>query len=1405
MQQLQSYRLDITKVIFVFLAIWFTHINLFSQCPNMDCNIEIESGECPTPAGHPCEDSPNCTAEDVKILDVYLATDELGTCLTTSDCESLADGDEIDVYVCIVFCSNNSSDRQGIYLGGTVMGTNSGTSLDIDHCFDLLLEQNVPKIACVPAPDTYSWDCSEALVLQNAITVWGTGSGAVCPMGGGDGTDVICGSTNKAKCRCYGDIQVTTPLRADFTWDQCVDFGDPSGLVQFSGQAMGGEGPYTYDWDFGDLNTMSNTNPATHQYNTSGPFTVTLTVTDNLSTSTVVTNEIALEACCEFSAACPMDLDLGDFDCKTLANIPAHPTDAASAAAAPYNISVGTNPCGNIIVFSVDDKEVDICASNDQTIIRTVTIFDDFGDGMGGAADGKLNLGEGFMNCVFTYDILVDDEAPVITASGSVADGADLGCNPSAADIEAALGTATASDNCSVGDPTSTDDAVTGDACTKSQTRRFNVMDACDNPATAVTRTVTWSTDTQDPTFANCANGAITDPIDLGTTAPDENAAIVAVGVPFDLCGLGNNEASAVGGPVTGGCIKSQTWTVMIDDQCGNTGSCQVTFMWTGPPLVCLAPDITDADCNAQSTGSATVNVSGGTPGYSYEWSNGQTTQTASNLTAGNYLVTVTDAEGCTILCDATISEASALTADILAFCVEEEALINLLGGASGGTGPYTFAWQGPEGFTATGPSLNDVAQGTYTLMVTDANGCTFTTAVTKDDCCDQGTLFLAAPAAQSGCHNGPSPPTAADVPPPLALSQLMNDLQVTGNCVTMQDLAVTDAISGPIVDGDLYTFTRTYYISAPNALPTQANEMIMILYDPLPPVLSGLPEDLTLTCGSEIPPAANVTGYDNISFEVPVQVSENNAGLTCTGFKVERTYTASDGCGNTVTGTQVITFVDDAAPTLVVPADTTIYCPGEIPPASYISASDNCSAFELSFDEKITELDNCDYTLTRTWTAKDACGNETTATQTITFYDQTGPTIVVTNPMLADIALGDEMVTYGCDDPRVVMEDVEIYDDCCGIAEANAEDELIASHTCDVFGYFRKWKCRWWATDEAGNYSEFYFYVLQYDTAAPVIYNVEPYIEVPCDSLVPAPDTTVYAEDDCALTSNLMFSEDTVFDASNPASYALIRTWSASDFCSNYTKAVQIVAVCDFDTILISSSIGNQVWEDANGNGLQDSLESGINDVTVYLYNQDILLQDGWFLVDSTKTSNIEGQTGQFRFDYLHPGEYQVQFKKMEMLSFTIANQGTDEFLDSDADPETGMTDPIYILAYEDADYIDAGMMVGTLVPSNPDNEKIKSKPCATADCIADEMQLLVFPNPFGSEISLQYTSEENTRVQMEVFDALGRSIKTIQSSAVKGINQERINLKTLDVGVYFIRIQAGGRSAHKMIVKAK
>ena len=104
-------------------------------------------------------------------------------------------------------------------------------------------------------------------------------------------------------------------------------------------------------------------------------------------------------------------------------------------------------------------------------------------------------------------------------------------------------------------------------------------------------------------------------------------------------------------------------------------------------------------------------------------WSNNETTQSISNLTAGIYTVTVTDANGCTTQSNYEVTQPEQVSV------IPSGADVNCFGGAdgsiqlnvSGGVGSYSYLWNNG----ATTSSLSGISASTYTVTVTDANGCT--------------------------------------------------------------------------------------------------------------------------------------------------------------------------------------------------------------------------------------------------------------------------------------------------------------------------------------------------------------------------------------------------------------------------------------------------------------------------------------------------------------------------------------------------------------------------------------------------------------------------------------------------------------------------------------------------------
>lgn len=153
--------------------------------------------------------------------------------------------------------------------------------------------------------------------------------------------------------------------------------------------------------------------------------------------------------------------------------------------------------------------------------------------------------------------------------------------------------------------------------------------------------------------------------------------------------------------------------------------------------------------CNGLSNGSATVSVSGGTPNYTYSWSNGQSTATAINLPAGTYNVTITDVTGCSTTTSKTITQPSAINVSVTstnAGCGASTGSATAT--VSGGTPTYSYSWN----TGGQSSSISNVAAGTYTLTVTDSHLCTSTaTAVVTGS----GALNLIPSSVNVSCYGG--------------------------------------------------------------------------------------------------------------------------------------------------------------------------------------------------------------------------------------------------------------------------------------------------------------------------------------------------------------------------------------------------------------------------------------------------------------------------------------------------------------------------------------------------------------------------------------------------------------------------------------------------------------------------
>lgn len=165
--------------------------------------------------------------------------------------------------------------------------------------------------------------------------------------------------------------------------------------------------------------------------------------------------------------------------------------------------------------------------------------------------------------------------------------------------------------------------------------------------------------------------------------------------------------------------------TLTDDNGCSATDSIEVFE----PTSLELELGAEDTECSGGvGNGSAFItSLSGGVGPYTYQWndSNNQQSDTASNLNTGEYVLTVTDANGCQIADSITIFSPDGvfftLDADS-ALCTGSATGTAFIDSISGGTPPYTYQWNDPNNQTT--PTATNLVSGTYTLTVTDANDC---------------------------------------------------------------------------------------------------------------------------------------------------------------------------------------------------------------------------------------------------------------------------------------------------------------------------------------------------------------------------------------------------------------------------------------------------------------------------------------------------------------------------------------------------------------------------------------------------------------------------------------------------------------------------------------------------------
>ena len=299
----------------------------------------------------------------------------------------------------------------------------------------------------------------------------------------------------------------------------------------------------------------------------------------------------------------------------------------------------------------------------------------------------------------------------------------------------------------------------------------------------------------------------------------------------------------------------------------------------------------------------------------------------------------------------------------------------------------------------------------------------------------------------------------------------------------------------------------------------------------------------------------------------------------------------ATDLCGNTRwVNTSVLVF-DRTPPQFVnPPADIEVPC-DQVPQAPNVTATDNCGQVTVSYSEVNTRLPNAcqNYTIVRTWTAIDECGNQAVHRQTVRVIDVYPITWVGTLPI---------NVTIECD-TTVLAGPMTATSPCHNVTVEFRATEMPNE------GCHRLTQWQWIATDICGNRLVHTVYVRVVDTTKPELSDVVPVLTENCPYESSPPE--VCCSDNCPGVV-LTFRED-IIPGPCPSIYQLNRTWTCTDACGNVDVASQLVHVVDNNQPAFNRSFPPNLFFECELGELEHGVgaDNSCVDVTLTESNQTI------------------------------------------------------------------------------------------------------------------------------------------------------------------------------------------------------
>ena len=751
-------------------------------------------------------------------------------------------------------------------------------------------------------------------------------------------------------------------------------------------------------------------------------------------------------------------------------------------------VATATDSCSRAIV-TYSDLETNGCGPT-KVIARTWTATDECGNSA---------------SCV--QSITVQDLAPpVINCPANRT--LEFPADPSPANT----GVATASDACSSTFVTFSDLITTNCGNTLVISRTWTANDQCNNHSSC-TQTITVR-DTTAPVITCPPNmtleaPAVTTTNLMGTaTASDAGDSLTISYADTTTTNCGNTYSI------------SRRWSAT--DQCNNSSSCTqtITVQDTTAPVITCPTNFT-LECPAitttNATGVATATDAAGSVSVTFVdfvtngCGNSQTIArrwTATDL-CGN-------SSGCTqtiIVRDTTAPIINCPTNMTLEYPAVTATNVTGAATASDACGSFTITYADTT-TTNCGNTFAISRRWTATDQCNNSSSCTQTITV-RDTIAPvvlcPASVTLDCPAVTTTNATGVT--TATDAGGPVSVTYVDSTTNGCGNTKTiMRRWTATDLCN----NGSTCIQTIT-------------------VRDVTPPIIT-CPPSITVECGTSTLPGTTgtATALDTCN-SVTITYTDVATNL-CGGTKIiTRTWAANDACGNKSSCDQFITVRDITPPSLKLPTDLAIECPGDTRTnaTGVATAMDGCGSVSISYSDVVSNSCGATRTILRLWTAIDQCGNTTNGLQTVRVVDTQKP--MITCPAISVQCAGDVPVAY---------TDLAAFRAAGGTASDNCDATLTFSITSasglagscpgTVNRVYR-------VTDDCGNFAEATQTILVKDTIAPAL-TCAPSMTTQCgDSLDPAITGRAIATDNCD-TNVVVTYTDTIV----PSSYNI--NWYAAD-----------------------------------------------------------------------------------------------------------------------------------------------------------------------------------------------------------------------------------------------------------------